>query len=125
MEPPAARGKKLPTVPLNPHDMTVLDAMLASYLAYLRGAVVFSHKHAAQIQAVEGLRRRLAMVPPATQGTPFLLTFAEVEALDRAVEGYMRLYRRSVPKSNEREAVLKRLEDFRQELGRMLYPLVD
>ncbi len=46
VEPPAARGKKLPTIPLNPHDMTVLDAILTSYLAYLRGAVVVSRKHA-------------------------------------------------------------------------------
>ena len=41
MEPPAARGRKIPTVPLNPHDMTVLDDILSSYLAYLRGQEYF------------------------------------------------------------------------------------
>jgi len=65
------------------------------------------------------------MIPPDTQGTPVLLTFNEVEALDRAVEKYMCIYRQCAPRSIERDAVLERFAAFRQELGRMLCPLVD
>ena len=125
MEPPGTRGTTVPTVPLGPTDVTVLDQVLEGYLVYLRGATLLARKHAAQVQVVEGLRRRLAMIPPDTQGTPVLLTFNEVEALDRAVEKYMCIYRQCVPRSNERDAALERFAAFRQELGRMLCPLVD
>ena len=119
------QGNNSPIVPLSLADVTVLDQVLESYLVYLRGATLLARKHAAQIQVVEGLRRRLAMIPPDTQGTPVLLTFNEVEALDRAVEKYMSIYRQCVPRSIERDAVLERFEAFRQELSRMLCPLVD
>ena len=125
MEPPGTRGSAVPTVPLSLNDMTVLDQVLESYLVYLHGATLLARKHTAQVQVVEGLRRRLAMIPPDTRGTPVLLTFNEVEALDRAVEKYMSIYRQCVPRSNERDAMLERFEAFRQELGRMLCPLVD
>ncbi len=83
------QGINSPTVPLSLADVSMLDQVLESYLVYLRGATLLARKHAAQVQVVEGLRRRLAMIPPDTQGTPVLLTFNEVEALDRAVEKYM------------------------------------
>ena len=55
------------------------------------------------------LRWRLPLllsVPPKIKELPFLLTTAEIEALDSAIEGFMVLYRRNHPPSKDRDVLL-------------------
>ncbi len=110
----------LPTVQLNPRDLRSLAKLLEGYLAYLRGALVLSRKYAAQILELEALRQRLISVPLETKETRFMLTVYEIEALDRALEGFMWLYQRNNQQSQVYDAGLQQLGEFRQELSRML-----
>jgi len=112
--------RTLLTIPISFSDLAILVHVIDGYLAYLRGAVALSQKYVAEIQRLQSLRTRLVNVPPKIKELPFLLTTAEIEALDSAIEGFMVLYRRNNPPSKDRDVLLKQFGEFRQDLARML-----
>ena len=112
--------RTLLTIPISFSDLTILVHVIDGYLAYLRGAVALSQKYVAEIQRLQSLRTRLVSVPPKIKELPFLLTTAEIEALDSAIEGFMVLYRRNHPPLKDRDVLLKQFGEFRQDLARML-----
>ncbi len=110
-------------VPIALSDLTVMDAALKGYLAFLRGTVNPSQERSTKIELLQNIRHRLKpVVSHQLEGTPIPLTFTEVQALDDALIGFVWLVRRTVPPSTERDDALAGFDDLRQMLASLATP---
>jgi hypothetical protein len=119
---PGAPSASVPSLPLGPHDLQALEAVIRGYLAYVRKAIPASAKQQAQIRALQRIQARLVLLlapgAPLTAQVP--LTREELTALQEAVRGFVALLRQMVPPSQERDGVIASLEHLHQALARML-----
>src|SRR5947199_4896540 len=84
---PGGTSASVPSLPIGPHDLQALEAVIRGYLASVRKAVPASAKRQAQIRALQRIRARfvllLAQGPPVTAHVPF--TLEELMALQEAM----------------------------------------
>ena len=117
------QGEKVPQARIGLNDVRALLGMLTAYLAYVRKAVPPSQKRETKIRVLQGMRGRLATVlaaPYQREDTPIWLTRPELEALEDAMSGFVRLVREMIPASNSRDETLREIEGFRDTLKMML-----
>jgi len=117
------QGEKVPQARIGLNDVRALLGMLTAYLAYVHKAVPPSQKRETKIRVLQGIRGRLATVlaaPYQREDTPIWLTRPELEALEDAMSGFVRLVREMIPASNSRDETLREIEGFRDTLQMML-----
>lgn len=117
------QGEKVPQARIGLNDVRALLGILTAYLAYVRKAVPPSQKRETKIRVLQGMRGRLATVlaaPYQREDTPIWLTRPELEALEEALSGFVRLVREMIPVSNSRDETLREIEGFRDTLQMML-----
>ncbi len=117
------QGEKVPQARIGLNDVRALLGILTAYLAYVRKAVPPSQKRETKIRLLQGMRGRLATVlaaPYQREDTPIWLTRPELEALEDAMSGFVRLVREMIPASNSRDETLREIEGFRDTLQMML-----
>ena len=96
---PGGTAAAIPTLPLGPHDLQALEAVIRGYLASVRKSGTASAKQQAQIRALQGIRARLvllAQAPAVTAHVP--LTLEELIALKEAIRGFVARVRQMVPR---------------------------
>lgn len=116
----------VPLLVLGWDDVQALDQVLRGYLASVRRPTATSSGggQESQIQILERLRERLAVLLAAGEDGEGLLLFTlpELQALEAAVRGFRRLITRQMPDSPAREGVLESLLRLQQDLTLMLSP---
>jgi hypothetical protein len=110
-------------VPITLNDLTVIDAAIKGYLAFLRGTVKPSQERYIKVELLQNIRQRLKPVlSQQLEGTPIPLTFNEVQAIDAALVGFVWLARRAVPPSKERDDALAGFDGLRHKLASLATP---
>jgi hypothetical protein len=110
-------------VPITLNDLTVIDAAIKGYLAFLRGTVKPSRERDTKIEILQNIRQRLKPVlSQQLEGTPIPLTFNEVQAIDAALVGFVWIVRRTVPPSKERDDALAGFDGLRLMLASLATP---
>jgi hypothetical protein len=108
-------------VPITLNDLTVMDAAIKGYLAFLRGAVKPSQERYIKVELLQNIRQRLKPVlSQQLEGTPIPLTFNEVQAIDAALVGFVWIVRRAVPPSKERDDALAGFDGLRHKLASLV-----
>lgn len=110
----------VPTVALNFHDLTAVRGIIRAYITYTRRASKPTRARDEQLQVLENLYTRLASVPASVTDIAFLLSPAEVVALDTAIAGFCAFVRSRVPPSRERDETLQEVERMCMVLAQML-----
>ncbi|HJT55427.1 MAG TPA: hypothetical protein VJ761_02940 [Ktedonobacteraceae bacterium] len=117
---------EVPLLVLSWNDVQACDQVLRGYLASVRRPAATSSGggQESQIQVLERLRERLAVLLAAGEDGEGLLLFTlpELQALEAAVRGFRRLIVRQIPASPAREGVLESLLRLQQDLTLMLSP---
>jgi hypothetical protein len=105
-------------VPITLNDLTVIDAAIKGYLAFLRSTVKPSQERDTKIEILQNIRQRLKPVlTQQLEGTPIPLTFNEVQTIDTALVGFVWLVCRTVPPSKERDETLAGFGGLRHKLA--------
>lgn len=116
----------IPLLVLSWNDVQACDQVLRGYLASLRKrtTALSDNGQDSQIQILERLRERLAVLLAAGEDGEGLLLFtlSELLALKAAVQGFRRQITRLVPASPGRAGVLESLLSLQQDLTLMLAP---
>ena len=110
----------VPTLALNFHDLIAVRGIIRAYITYTRRASKPTPARQDQLKVLEGLYTRLASVPASVTDIAFLLSIAEVAALNAAISGFCAFVRSKVPQSRERDETLQEVERMREALARML-----
>jgi hypothetical protein len=109
----------VPSLRLNFNDLTAVRGIIRAYITYTRWTSKPSRERDEQLQVLESLYVRLASVPANVTDIAFLLSTAEVAALDCAIAGFCAFIRRKVPPSQERDETLQEVERMREALACM------
>jgi hypothetical protein len=110
----------VPTLALGFHDLVALRGIIRAYITYTRRASQPIQARQDQLEVLEGLYTRLAGVPANVRDIAFLLSIAEVAALNAAIAGFCAFVRSKVPPSRERDETLQDVERMREVLMHML-----
>lgn len=109
----------LPHVFISREDLVTIDSIVKGYLAYLRKGFPASSEHDQQIQVLQQLQQRFAniLVPKEPiEDIGLLLLDVEVDALDSALLGFMRVLPRFAPPSPARDEAIHGVQDIRRKL---------
>ena len=110
----------IPSLRLNFHDLAAVRGIIRAYITYTRRANKPTRERDEQLQMLENLYKRLVSVPASVTDIAFLLSSAEVAALDAAIAGFCAFVRSRVPPSRERDETLQEVERMREVLAQML-----
>lgn len=116
-------ARELPRLALNIHDLSTVESIVKTYLAYLRNLMArnsATSRHG-QIGVLYDLQARLrAARLSGNQEVELLLTFDELRALRDAVCGFIMLLCRTIAPSKNRDETIVDLERLSRDLQRML-----
>ena len=109
----------IPHLSLSLTDVRVLSTMIGSYLVYLRRGVSPSTQRDTDVVLLADIHRRMVAML-STEGGMMLLTTAEIEALAKALQGFVTLMSRMIAPSRERNETLQQIRAMREHVLGML-----
>jgi hypothetical protein len=120
MTPQADNLENLPQEHLDGEDVIALDCIIYGYLCYLRRYVPASKKRDEEIKMLEDVHHVLVLAQrEEIAAVAIPLSNEYLEVLVDASKIFIKLIRRRVPASAERDQKLARLEDLRRRLARV------
>ena len=107
-----SESEDLPLVPLHPHDRDAIINILQGYIGFLRNTPPLTRQKMKQMRELDALRRRLLSLDSNGEH-PVSVTVGDVQTLLNAMQFFVKMIRRIVPQSRERDITLETVEQLR------------
>lgn len=110
---------------LSQTDYNALLTIIDGYVQSLRIPDLFPEHTSTHLMILAKLRNTFVVMSCIEPTFALPMTDPEVRALDETVAGYIRICERLTQPSNERDAAIQRLKEFREELERFKLPTLN